>query len=146
MSRKKYVERIEIYCDGCCKGNPGPSGAGIVVVYDGEILFKEGHYLGDEHTNQDAEYLAVLKGLEKAPEYCMKTIEIRSDSQLVIKQLNRQFRMRKKKHQRIHEQIRLKAQIFEKVIYTKVSEKHKFIKLADKLAHKAIDRVKRGVT
>jgi len=138
--KKKYIDMIEIYVDGCSKGNPGPSGAGIVIVCDDKVIFKNGYYLGDDLTNQDAEYLAVLKGLGKAPEYCMKIIEIKSDSQLVIKQLNRQFRMRKKKHQ----EIRNKAQIFEKVIFTKVNENHKYIKLADKLVHKSINKVKRG--
>ncbi len=88
--------------------------------------------------------MAVLRGLEKAPEYSMKTIEIKSDSQLVIKQLNRQFRMRKSKHKEIHEQIRSKALIPEKVIYIQVSENHKYIKMADKLAHQAVETVKKG--
>jgi len=141
---KKFIDKIEIYCDGCCKGNPGPSGAGVVIVCNDNILFQDGFYLGDDLTNQDAEYMAVLKGLEKAPEFCMKTVEVKSDSQLVVKQLNRQFRMRKSKHKEIHEQIRSKAQIPEKVIYIHVSEDHKYIKLADKLAHQAVETVKKG--
>lgn len=145
MKYKKYIEKIEIYCDGCCKGNPGPSGAGIVIAYGDDILFKDGYFLGDDLTNQDAEYLAVLKGIEKASEYCMKSIEVRSDSQLVIKQLNRQFRMRKPKHKGIHEKIRIKALIFAEVIFTHVSEKHKLIKVADKLAHQAVNKVKMGM-
>jgi len=142
--KSQYIDKIKIYVDGCSKGNPGPSGAGIVIVNNDNILFKEGYFLGDDLTNQDAEYIAVLRGLEKTPEYCMKTIEIRSDSQLVIKQLNRQFRMRKKKHQEIHQQIRNKSQIFEQVIYTQVCETHKYIKLADKLAKSAVNKVKKG--
>ncbi|MCK4251894.1 ribonuclease HI family protein [candidate division WOR-3 bacterium] len=142
--KKKYIDMIEIYVDGCSKGNPGPSGAGIVIACGDDILFKDGYFLGDDLTNQDAEYLAVLKGLEKASEYCMKTIEIRSDSQLVIKQLNRQFRMRKPRHKEIHEKIRNKAQIFEKVIFIQVSEDHKYIRVADKMADKAVRKVKRG--
>ena len=142
--KKKYIDMIEIYVDGCSKGNPGPSGAGIVIVCDDKVIFKNGYYLGDDLTNQDAEYLAVLKGLGKAPEYCMKIIEIKSDSQLVIKQLNRQFRMRKPKHQQIHQEIRSKAQIFDKVIFIQVSEDHKYIRLADKMADKAVRKMKRG--
>jgi ribonuclease HI len=142
--KKKYVKIIEIYVDGCSKGNPGPSGAGVLIVHCDEILFEKGYYLGDDLTNNDAEYLAVLRGLSKASAYCMKTIEVKSDSELVIKQLNRQYKMRKEKHQEIHEKIRSKAQIPEKVVFIQVSRDHKYIKQADKLARMAVDKVKKG--
>ncbi len=46
-----YIDKIKIYVDGCSKGNPGPSGAGIVIVHNDNILFKEGYFLGDDLTN-----------------------------------------------------------------------------------------------
>ncbi|MEO0184020.1 MAG: ribonuclease HI family protein [candidate division WOR-3 bacterium] len=141
---KNFIDKIEIYVDGCSKGNPGPSGAGIVIVYNDNVLFKDGYFLGDNLTNQDAEYFAVLIGLEKGCEFCRKKVEIKSDSQLVIKQLNYQFRIRKEKHKTIHEKIKSKALLYEDVMYIQVSESHKYIKMADKLANSAVNKVKRG--
>ncbi len=141
---RNFIDKIEIYVDGCSKGNPGPSGAGIVIVHNDNILFEEGYFLDDNLTNQDAEYLAVLKGLEKGVEFCREAVEIKSDSQLVIKQLNYQFRIRKERHKNINEEIKRKALLYKKVKYIKVNENHKYIKRADKLANSAVNKVIKG--
>ena len=145
--KDKFIGRIIIYVDGCSKGNPGPAAVGIVVVNgdnEDEVLKKHAKYLGGTFTNQTAEYYAVLEALTIAPSICTREIEIRSDSQLVMKQMNREFRIKKPHLLKLHEEIRAKELIFEKVIYTQVRREHLRIKEADRLADVAVSKVLEG--
>ena len=133
-----------IYIDGCAKGNPGPAAIGIYICDEyGNVLYRGGEYLG-EKTNQEAEYGAVLKALNVAPAHCTHDVEIYSDSQLVVKQMNRQFRIRKKHLLDIHKEIRNCEKIFKSVQYIQVEKEHPNIEIADQLAHDAIKRTLRG--
>ncbi len=87
-------ERVELYTDGASRGNPGKAGCGAIVVYRGkEIELKE--YIG-EATNNIAEYKALLLGLNyiknNIPQ--IKEISIFSDSELVVKQLKREYKVK----------------------------------------------------
>ncbi|MHB8420336.1 MAG: ribonuclease HI family protein [Myxococcales bacterium] len=86
--------RVRVYSDGAARGNPGPAGAGAVVVAaDGRILARLGRYLG-EATNNFAEYQGLLLGLRRAAELGARDIEVYADSQLMIRQLGGQYRVR----------------------------------------------------
>jgi ribonuclease HI len=86
--------RIIVYADGACRGNPGPMSAGASVqAEDGTELDTVSTLLG-EGTNNQAEYLAAVAGVLKALEYGSDEIELRMDSQLVVKQLTGQFQIR----------------------------------------------------
>ncbi len=87
-------ERVELYTDGASRGNPGKAGCGALIVYKGkEIELKE--YIG-EATNNIAEYKALLLGLnyikDNIPQ--VKEISIFSDSELVVKQLKREYKVK----------------------------------------------------
>lgn len=137
-----FIGKIHIYVDGASKGNPGPAGVGVVICEpDGTVLgeFKEFINEGNK-TNQEAEYWALIKGLEKAPDYCTKQVVCFSDSQLVIKQMNREFRIHKPHLLTLHKKVRGLEGIFEPggVKYVQISRENHFIKLADKLSKQAI--------
>ncbi|MEM4781301.1 MAG: ribonuclease HI family protein, partial [Halalkalicoccus sp.] len=78
--------RVHLYFDGGSRGNPGPAASGWVLV-SGDGIVAEGSERIGETTNNRAEYEALLRGLEVAREYGFEEIEIRGDSQLVVKQL-----------------------------------------------------------
>jgi ribonuclease HI len=78
--------------DGGARGNPGPAGAGIVLEM-GEKVVRLGEYLG-EATNNVAEYRALLLGLKAASELGVTEVEVRSDSQLMVRQLNGQYKVK----------------------------------------------------
>jgi ribonuclease HI len=78
--------------DGGARGNPGPAGAGIVLEM-GEEVVRLGEYLG-EATNNVAEYQALLLGLRTAAEMGVSELEIRSDSQLMVRQLSGQYKVK----------------------------------------------------
>jgi ribonuclease HI len=75
------------YFDGASKGNPGPAGAGIVIVNpEGRVILEYSKELGIR-TNNEAEYLALIELLQKALELGIRELEIMGDSQLVINQV-----------------------------------------------------------
>ncbi len=88
------MRKIIIYTDGGSKGNPGPSAVGVLFCNEkGEVVKKYSEYLGENFTNNEAEYLAVIFALEKFKALFGKKlaknteIELRSDSELLVKQL-----------------------------------------------------------
>jgi len=142
MRDKTYIDVIHIYIDGCSKGNPGPAAIGIVITdKEGGVIEKYSEYIG-EATNNTAEYIALEKALDIAIGLTTKTVLIFSDSQLVINQMKRNFRIKSPHLLDIHKRIRNSERMFEKVEYTHVSRESEFIKKADQLSNEAIKRLK----
>ncbi|MEE9200758.1 MAG: ribonuclease HI family protein [Candidatus Brocadiales bacterium] len=92
--KKKVGGRVLIYTDGASRGNPGRAGIGV-VIYDGEhnVLDEIAEYIG-EATNNVAEYRALIRGLERALEYPPVKVEVFCDSELVVKQMNGQYKVK----------------------------------------------------
>jgi len=82
--------RAHLYFDGASRGNPGPAAVGWVVVADGGIVAEGGEYIG-EATNNQAEYEALVSGLEVAADYGFDEVVVRGDSELVVKQLRGEY-------------------------------------------------------
>ncbi len=80
--------RTRLFTDGAARGNPGPAGAGAVIISpDGHIVAKVGKFLGEE-TNNVAEYMGLLIGLKRAKAMGIKELDVLADSELMVKQLN----------------------------------------------------------
>ncbi len=82
-----------IYTDGACFGNPGPMGIGLVVYKGKEKLMEVSEYAG-EGTNNKAEYLALIRALEIAKKVGEKEVHIRTDSQLIEKQIKGEYKVK----------------------------------------------------
>lgn len=83
-----------LYCDGASRGNPGPAGAGAVLADpQGEVKVERGRALG-RTTNNVAEYQALLLGLEAARDQGVRKLQVFSDSELLVKQLKGQYRVK----------------------------------------------------
>ena len=82
------MNKVIIYTDGGARNNPGPAGAGVVII-DGKKTIEFKKYLGDKQTNNWAEYEAVACALHEAKKHGLagRTIEIRMDSKLVVEQI-----------------------------------------------------------
>ena len=78
--------RVHVYCDGASRGNPGPSAIGWVLVSDDGIVSEGGERIG-RATNNRAEYEALVCALERARDSGFDVAEVRSDSQLVVRQV-----------------------------------------------------------
>lgn len=84
---------IEVYIDGAARGNPGPAGIGIVIKDGPKIIEEIGAYIG-KATNNMAEYLALVRGLEEVLIRGFKSASFFSDSELLVKQLNGEYKVK----------------------------------------------------
>ena len=79
-----------LYFDGASRGNPGPAGAGALIRRDADsrVVFEIAEYLGDDKTNNEAEYIALVGGLRKAAQLGIRVLNVKGDSSLVVNQVN----------------------------------------------------------
>jgi len=86
-----------LFVDGACRGNPGPSAAGIVIQdADGTVLLERGLFLG-AGTNNVAEYRALVEGLGLAAQLNFERVSVRTDSQLLVRQILGDYRVKDEK-------------------------------------------------
>lgn len=87
----------QLFTDGASKGNPGPAGAGWILVNDQDsVLLKDSKYLG-EATNNEAEYQALILGLKNALSHGVRKVRIHMDSELLVRQLNGVYRVKNRR-------------------------------------------------
>lgn len=110
-------EKIKIYTDGGARGNPGPAAMGIVIKDDKNNILKEYAESLGRKTNNQAEYLALLKGLELAGEFKAQEIHCFLDSELVVKQMKQEYRVKDKDLQPLFLKVWNVALRFKKVTY-----------------------------
>jgi ribonuclease HI len=125
-----------IYTDGACRGNPGPSGAGGVILDSSGVVVAEiKEYLGIA-TNNVAEYQALRLTLEHAILLEIKNVSVFMDSKLVVEQMLGNWQIKNNVLREIHEQIRDLIANFDTISFTHVYRN--FNKHADRLANEAI--------
>lgn len=135
--KNTMTRKCILYSDGGSRGNPGPSASGFIIMNDREeVLYEGGKYLGIT-TNNQAEYQAVLLGLEKAKEMGARQIEFRLDSLLVVNQMNGLYQIKNRDLWPIHERIKELAASFESVRFIHV--RREFNRLADGMVNKILD-------
>ncbi len=131
-------ETLILEFDGGSRGNPGPAGIGAVVrAADGTALATLGRFIGVA-TNNVAEYKALIAALQEAQKLGARKIAIRGDSQLVIRQMLGQYRVKNPGIKPLYEQAVSLTRQFDQVSFTH-NLRHKN-ELADKLANLAMDR------
>ena len=80
--------------DGCSKGNPGPAGAGAVIYQNGIEIWGACDFVGKKETNNMAEYAGLILGMKEASHRNIRKIAIKGDSQLVIKQMRGEYKVK----------------------------------------------------
>jgi len=138
------MKKIIIYTDGGSRGNPGPSAAGVMFCNEkGQSIKEYSEYLGDKFTNNEAEYKAVIFALKKFKAVFGKKlaknseIEIRSDSELLVKQLNAEYKILNENIQPLFLEIWNLKFDFKKLKFKRIPREKN--KQADKLANEALD-------
>jgi ribonuclease HI len=125
------------YTDGAARGNPGPASLGVQILdTDGKVVAEESRYLG-EATNNVAEYSALLAALEKAIEMGASTLEIRSDSELLVRQMLGQYRVKNPGLKPLYDRAVGLAGRIGSVRYVHV--RRELNREADRLANQALD-------
>lgn len=135
------IEGIVLHCDGASSGNPGPASIGVVLrARDGVEVESWGRSVGRQ-TNNAAEYLALIAGLERALELGAKSVEVRSDSELMVRQLEGRYRVKNAGLAPLHEKARALLNRLERWSVRHVTRDHNT--KADALAKAAIQKGKR---
>ena len=132
-----------IHSDGGSRGNPGPAAIGAVLTDEsgGEVAVIS-EYIG-ETTNNQAEYRALLAALEKAAEFDVDRLECRLDSLLVVKQLNREYKVKDPGIAQIFVKVWNAAAQFKNISFVHV--RREYNKRADELVNVALDNaLKKG--
>jgi len=135
---------LKIYTDGGARGNPGPGAAGAVIKDEmGKLICQASKYLG-KVTNNQAEYQAVILGLEKAKELGGQRLQFYLDSELVVSQLNRQFKIKEPTLGRLFVKVWNLAMFFKKVSYQHIPREKN--KEADRLVNLELDFQEKKLT
>ncbi|MBT4349804.1 ribonuclease HI family protein [bacterium] len=130
--------KAKLFTDGGSRGNPGPSAiGGVLYADDDKIIDTFSEYTG-EGTNNQAEYNALLTGLELAQEHEIDEIDCFLDSELVVKQLNKEYKVKDTELAKIFVKIWNLSQTFKKITYSHV--RREFNKEADAQVNKALDK------
>ncbi len=129
----------KLFSDGASRGNPGLAGAGYIILDEnGEEVFSGKKFL-HEKTNNEAEYLALILALEKIHELGINRVDIFMDSELVVKQLKGEYKVKNRRLKPLYERVLTLLENFDYKIFHVKREKNKS---ADKLANRAIDEAK----
>ncbi|HXF51830.1 MAG TPA: ribonuclease HI family protein [Dehalococcoidia bacterium] len=130
--------KVVAYADGASRGNPGPSAYGIVLFDEaGRELHRSARFLG-RGTNNQAEYAGAIAALEAAIGLGADEVELRMDSELVVRQLNGRYRVRNPRLARAYRRILALRQRLRG--FTAVHIPREANRLADLLANAALDR------
>lgn len=135
----KIYPRTEysLYFDGCSKGNPGQSGIGAVLYKMNAEIWAAARYLGAECTNNEAEYNALILGLEEASCQKIEKLTVFGDSLLVINQVNGVYKVKAKNLFSLHEKVEVLKKNFKSVTFQHVLRD--FNKRADELSNIALN-------
>jgi ribonuclease HI len=129
--------RAKLSTDGGARGNPGPAAYGYVLeAEDGTVLAAHGEAIG-RATNNVAEYRALLAGLEKAIALGVDDLEVVSDSELVVKQMRGEYKVKNEALRELNDAAASLAGQLRSVRYTAVRREHN--ELADRLVNEALD-------
>jgi ribonuclease HI len=134
--------KAKLSTDGGARGNPGPAAYGYVLeAEDGTVLDARGETIGVA-TNNVAEYRGLVAGLEKAAELGLDEVEVVSDSELIVKQMRGEYRVKNAALRELSLDAARAARRIGRVTYRAVRREHN--ELADQLVNEALDGDERG--
>ncbi len=131
------TEKLFLYTDGGARNNPGPAATGFLIKNSaGEILKKGGTFLGVA-TNNEAEYQALIEGLQAAKEFKPSHLDCFLDSSLAVNQLNGRFKIKESRLRKLVLEAKTLEQKFASVRYQHVPREKN--KEADTLVNQILD-------
>lgn len=133
-SNDEYV----LFFDGCCKGNPGPAGCGSVIYKNNVEIWCNSFYIGDNETNNISEYTGLIIGLKGAIELNIKTLVVKGDSELVIKQINGLYKIKSTNLIKLYNDVKQLQRQFNKISFIHVYRNENI--RADKLSNIAMEK------
>ena len=141
MSKKfARTDKLRIYTDGASRGNPGKAALAFILIKNDEMdpFYSYSEYIG-RTTNNVAEYKAIISGLEEATLITSGKVDVFTDSQLVVRQVKRQYKVKATHLRPLLENIDQLIKSFEKVEFTHLHREDKFIAISDALCNQKLD-------
>ena len=126
--------------DGGSRGNPGPGAIGVIVREDEKILSRYSAKIGKFVTNNVAEYEALIKALELASRYTKEDLTCFLDSELVVKQLLGEYRVKNQQLLPLFLRVQKLQENFKSIKYKHVSRWDKFQQVVDELLNNELDK------
>lgn len=126
--------------DGGARGNPGPGAVGVIIRKNGEILTKFGKFIGRRVTNNIAEYEALIEALKLASTYTKERITCFLDSELIVKQLLGEYRVKNKNLLPLFQKVQKLQDNFKEIRYLHVSRWDKFQQIADEILNEELNK------
>jgi len=130
---------IDLYADGASRSNPGPAGIGVSIYLEGNEIYTISEYIG-EATNNEAEYIAIIKGLEYILEKYQIPVNCYLDSLLVVEQIKGNYRVSAKNLKPLNKQLVSLVEKFNEINFYHIPREKN--SRADELANKGIDSYK----
>ena len=129
--------RTRLFTDGAARGNPGPAGAGAVIISpDGHVVAKVGKYLG-ETTSNVAEYTGLILGLKRAKAMGLRELDVLADSELLVKQLSGEYQVKADHLRPLHDEAKALLAGFDKIDLRHIPREEN--EAADEMSNRAID-------
>jgi ribonuclease HI len=128
---------LSVYTDGASRGNPGKAASGYIIYKDQKEFCRDFRYIGFA-TNNEAEYKAIIMALEKAKDVDGE-VKIFSDSELVIKQLTGQYKVREPRLKDLYDMAKDVEKAFSKISYTHLHREDRIISEVDAGLNKLLD-------
>lgn len=130
---------LVIYSDGGSRGNPGPSAYAVVVTRNGRTIYEHTEFLGI-NTNNYAEYRGLIAGIVKALEMKEDDVEFVMDSELVIRQMRGEYKVKSPNIMELHKDAKTMSSLIPNVRFTHVKRENPMISRADALLNAEMDR------
>jgi len=134
----KTMETLKIYTDGAARGNPGPGACAFIFIHNNEIIHQGVNYIGTV-TNNQAEYQAIINALKAVRQFEPRYVQIYSDSNLVIQQINQKWRINIPHLQKLNNQVSQLRQKFEKAEFFYIKRNNPYIQKCDTLCNEKLD-------
>jgi len=134
---------LRIFSDGGARGNPGPSAIAFLVVSDDDrVLHANSLFLGD-HTNNQAEYWAIIKALQFVVSLRADEVTCYLDSELVVKQLTGKYSVKNPELRKLWEKAQRLREGFGRINFANVPRTNSYIQEADGLLNQILDEEER---
>jgi len=131
--------KLFIYTDGGSRGNPGPAAFALVITDEaGKVIREYGRYLG-KMTNNEAEYSGAIAALKEAEDLGATEVEVISDSEVLVRQVNGQYQCRASNLQPFLSDLRERMGRFKQVTFRNVRREHPMVARADELLNREQD-------
>lgn len=139
MIKDEQMAEVNLYTDGGCRGNPGPGAIGILICDAVSTVLHEHAECIGLTTNNQAEYRALIKGLDLCARYTRGRVCCYSDSQIVIRQVTGEYRLKNEVLRPLFDEVKRQVERFQAVVFQHVRRENPMIVKADRILNEAFE-------